>query len=119
TSKPPAGAAPAGGKAPRGKARRDKAPKAEWQGAVAYRFVTTPLTQITAAHIEPSSAAPADVAAAKGITVTTPLPVQAPCGENAELHLASKEQRAHGTLVIDTDDAGMPRWQTEVEFSPK
>lgn len=93
--------------------------KAEWEGTVNYRFATVPVTDITAAHIEASSASPDDVAAARAITVKTSLPLQAACGENAQVHLASSQQRAHGTLVIDTDNPGMPRWQTYVEFSPK
>jgi hypothetical protein len=93
--------------------------KGEWEGTVNYRFATVPMTDITAAHIEPTSASAEDVAAARAISVKTPLPLQAPCGENAQLTLVSTAQRAHGTLVIDTDNPGMPRWQTYVEFSPK
>ncbi|HEV2227595.1 MAG TPA: hypothetical protein VGR86_01450 [Steroidobacteraceae bacterium] len=107
------------GKPAESKAPRGKAGKGEWEGTVNYRFATMPLTQITAARIEPSGASAEDVAAARAISVRTPLPVQAACGENAQLRLASTEQRAHGTLVIDTDNPGMPRWQTYVEFSPK
>jgi hypothetical protein len=106
-------------KAPGGKAAKGKASKGDWEGVVDYRFVTVPVTQITAARIEPSSASPEDVAAARAISVKTQLPLQAACGEAAQLRLASSEQRAHGTLVIDTDNPGMPRWQTYVEFSPK
>jgi hypothetical protein len=43
-----------------------KSPKGGWMGSVKYRFATQPTTQITAAHIEPVSQDPADVAAAKG-----------------------------------------------------
>lgn len=103
--------------APKGKG--GKGGRGEWEGTVNYRFVTVPVTQITGAHIEPASAAAEDVAAARAISVKTPLPLQAACGEQAQLHLASGEQRAHGTLVIDTDNPGVPRWQTYVEFSPK
>jgi hypothetical protein len=110
-------ARPGESKAPKGKG--GKAGKGEWEGTVNYRFATVPVTQITTARIEPSGASAEDVAAARAITVKTPLPLQAVCGENAQLHLASSEQRAHGTLVIDTDNPGMPRWQTYVEFSPK
>ena len=78
-----------------------------------------PVTQITSARVEPASASAEDVAAARAISVKTPLPLQAACGENAQLRLASNEQRAHGTLLIDTDNPGVPRWQTYVEFSPK
>ncbi len=114
---PPAGAADS---ARRGKARKGKAAaSSEWAGTVNYRFATVPVTDITAAHIEPAGAAPADVAAARAISVATPLPLQAPCGEPVGLRLTSREQRSHGTLVIDTDNPGMPHWQTAVEFSPK
>ena len=105
------------GKAPKGKGA--KSGKGEWEGTVNYRFATVPVTQITSARIEPSSPSAEDVAAARAITVKTPLPLQAACGENAQLHLVSSAQRAHGTLAIDTDNPGMPRWQTYVEFSPK
>jgi hypothetical protein len=59
------------------------------------------------------------VAAARAISVKTTLPLQAPCGENAKITLSSTEQRAHGTLDIETDNPGLQRWQTYVEFSPK
>jgi hypothetical protein len=91
----------------------------EYLGVVDYKFATMPVTQIQAAHIEPSSSSSEDVAAARAITVKTPMPLQAPCGEAAKIELASTEQRAHGTLDIETDNPGMPRWQTYVEFSPK
>lgn len=104
---------------PNDKAPKGKGGKAEWEGAVHYRFATVPVTDITAAHIEPTSMSAEDVAAARAISVKTPLPLQASCGDNAQLTLASSQQRAHGTLVIDTDNPGMPRWQTYVEFSPK
>ncbi|HXZ60895.1 MAG TPA: hypothetical protein VEG26_12005 [Steroidobacteraceae bacterium] len=112
-------ARPAENKAPAGRGTKGKGGKGEWVGAVSYRFVTVPVTQITAARVEPSSASAEDVAAARAISVKTPLPLQAACGESAPLQLASSEQRAHGTLVIDTDNPGVPRWQTYVEFSPK
>jgi hypothetical protein len=106
------------------KAGESKAPKGakgkgQWEGVVSYRFVTVPLTQITSARIEPSSSSSEDVAAARAISVKTPLPLQSACGEQAQLTLVTTEQRAHGTLNIDTDNPGMPRWQTYVEFSPK
>jgi hypothetical protein len=101
------------------KAPKGKAGKGDWEGTVNYRFVTVPVTQITSARVEPASASAEDVAAARAISVKTPLPLQAACGENAQLRLASNEQRAHGTLLIDTDNPGVPRWQTYVEFSPK
>jgi hypothetical protein len=94
-------------------------PKGGWQGGVRYRFVTTPSVQITAAHIEPSSAARADVAAAQAISVVTSFPVVADCGDLAEVRLASTAPQAHGILFIDTDHPGVPHWQTTVEFSPK
>ena len=93
--------------------------KGEWEGTVNYRFATVPMTDITAAHIEPTSASAEDVAAARALSVKTSLPLQAACGENAGVTLVSTAQRAHGTLVIDTDNPGVPRWQTYVEFSPK
>jgi len=96
-----------------------KKPKEGWSGGVQYRFVTMPSVQITAARIEPASAAPADIAAAKAITVLTPLPIFAPCGDRTEVRLASQAQRAHGTLIIDTDHPEIPHWQTVVDFSPK
>ena len=101
------------------KAPKGKAGKGDWQGTVNYRFATVPVTQITSAHIEASGGSAEDVAAARAISVKTPLPLQAACGENAQLQLVSNQQRAHGTLVIDTDNPGVPRWQTYVEFSPK
>jgi hypothetical protein len=90
-----------------------------WTGGVQYRFVTRGAVQITDAHIEPSSGAPADAAAAKAIKVLTTFPVIAPCGDRTEVRLASTQPRAHGTLVIDTDDPEVPHWQTVVDFSPK
>jgi hypothetical protein len=102
------------------KGAKGKAAKGgEWTGAVNYRFVTVPVTQITAAHIEPSSPSAEDVAAAKAISVKTPIPLQASCGEQVQVQLVSTQQRAHGTLVIETDNPGVPSWQTYVEFSPK
>jgi len=102
-----------------GKAPKGKGGKGEWEGTVNYRFATVPVTQIVSARIEPSSTSTEDVAAARAISVKTHLPLQAACGDNAQLQLVSKEQRAHGELVIDTDNPGTPRWQTYVEFSPK
>lgn len=101
------------------KAAKGAKAKAEWEGVVDYRFVTMPMTQIQAAHIEPSSSSAEDVAAARAISVKTTLPLQAPCGEDARITLSSTEQRAHGTLDIETDNPGLQRWQTYVEFSPK
>jgi hypothetical protein len=96
-----------------------KEPKGGWVGSVQYRFVTMPSVQITAAHVEPASSDPEDVKAAKAITVLTPMPLEAGCGDLAEIRLASTAPRAHGMLVIDTDDPQVPHWQTGVEFSPK
>jgi hypothetical protein len=94
-------------------------PKGGWQGAVQYRFVTVPSAQISAAHIEAGSDSPADVAAAKAISVLTPFPVVAGCGDVAEIRLATTSPHAHGTLVIDTDHPTVPHWQTVVDFAPR
>ncbi|MBV8307282.1 MAG: hypothetical protein JO274_07365 [Gammaproteobacteria bacterium] len=96
-----------------------KAPKGGWQGAVQYRFVTVPTVRITAAHIEPESPGAADTAAAKPLSVVSSFPVVGGCGDIIEVRLASSAQRAHGTLVIYTDDPAEPHWQTRVEFSPQ
>jgi hypothetical protein len=101
------------------KGAKSKAGKGEYPGAVIYRFATVPVTQITTARIEPSSSSAEDVAAARAISVKTPLPVSALCGDRVQIQLVSSAERAHGTLVIETDNPGMPRWQTFVEFSPK
>jgi len=101
------------------KAAKGKGGKGEWTGAVVYRFATVPMTQITSARIEPSSPSADDVAAARAISVKTPLPVGAVCGDRVQLQLVSTAERSHGTLNIETDNPGMPRWQTYVEFSPK
>ena len=39
--------------------------------------------------------------------------------DTTPVRVASKAPRAHGTLVIDTDDPAYPHWRTQVEFSPK
>jgi hypothetical protein len=96
-----------------------KSPKGGWQGAVQYRFVTVPTVQITGARIEPQSASPEDTAAAKPLSVISPFPVLGGCGDLIEVRVASSAPRAHGTLVIDTDDPADPHWQTRLEFSPK
>lgn len=96
-----------------------KPPKGGWTGSVQYRFVTVPSVQITGAHVEPASSGPADVAAAKAISVLTSFPVVAGCSDRAEVRLASSAPHAHGTLIIDTDHPEMPHWQTIVDFSPK
>jgi hypothetical protein len=96
-----------------------KSPKGGWMGSVKYRFATQPTTQITAAHIEPVSQDPADVAAAKGISVTSPMPVDIPCGVSTEVELTSTAQKAQGNLVIDTNHPAFPHWTTKVVFAPK
>jgi hypothetical protein len=96
-----------------------KSPKGGWTGTVKYRFATQPDTQITGAHIEPISQDPADVNAAKGISVSSPLPVDAQCGVPTEVGLTSTAQNAHGNLVIDTNLPAYPHWTTKVEFAPK
>jgi hypothetical protein len=95
-----------------------KAPKGGWPGNVKYRFATQQDTQITGAHIEPTSQDPADVNAAKGISVTSPMPVDVPCGVPTEVDLATTTPSAHGNLVIDTNLPAYPHWTTKVEFAP-
>jgi hypothetical protein len=94
-------------------------PKGGWTGTVQYRFVTVPSAQITSARIDPSSDAPADVKAAKAISILTPMPVVAGCGDLAAIHVAATDAHAHGTLTIDTDHPSVPHWQTRVEFAPR
>lgn len=96
-----------------------KSPKGGWPGSVKFRFATQPDTQITGAHIEPSSQDPADVNAAKGIAVSSPMPVDVPCGTPTEVDLTSTAQNAHGNLVIDTNLPAYPHWTTKVVFAPK
>ncbi len=93
--------------------------KGGWQGSVKYRFATQQDTQITGAHIEPVSQEPADVAAAKAISVTSSLPIDVPCGVPTEVQLTSSAQRAQGNLVIDTTHPTYPHWTTKVVFAPK
>ena len=95
-----------------------KPPKGGWTGSVKYRFATQ-ATQITGAHIEPVSQDPADVNAAKAITVTSAMPVDVPCGVATDVELASSAPNAHGNLVIDTTHVAYPHWTTKVEFAPK
>jgi hypothetical protein len=95
-----------------------KPPKGGWTGSVKYRFATQN-TQITGARIDPVSQDPADVNAAKAITVTSAMPVDVPCGVATEVELASTAPNAHGNLVIDTTQAAYPHWTTKVEFAPK
>ena len=89
-----------------------------WMGGVPYSFVTAAHTQITAAHIEPLSQDPHDVAAAKPITIDSTFPVDVPCGVPTEVNLSSKVAKAQGNLIIDTDLPGIPHWQTKVVFAP-
>lgn len=96
-----------------------KTGKGGWQGAVNYRVTTVENTQITAAHIEPVSQDPADVAAAKAISVTSPMPVDIPCGTPTELQVTSSAQRAQGNLIVDSTHPTYPHWTTKVVFAPK
>ena len=95
-----------------------KPPKGGWTGSVKYRFATQ-ATQITGAHIEPVSQDPADVNAAKAITVTSAMPVDVPCGVATDVELSTSAANAHGNLVIDTTHVAYPHWTTTVEFAPK
>ena len=83
-----------------------------------YRFVTQPSVRINAAHVEPDSAATADLAAARPLSVVSSFPVVAGCADLVEVRLASTAAHAHGTLVIDTDHPAVAHWRTRVEFSP-
>jgi hypothetical protein len=94
-------------------------PKGGWQGAIQYRFVTVPTVEITTARIEPLGSSPEEIAAARSISVLTPLPLAARCGDLVDVRLASATARARGTLVIDTDHPAFREWKTEVEFAPK
>lgn len=96
-----------------------QAAKGGWQGGVQYRFVTVPAVQITAAHFEPQSASSGDTAAVKPLSVISSFPIDGGCGDLVEVRVASHAPRAHGTLVIDTNDPVDPHWQTRVEFEPK
>jgi hypothetical protein len=91
----------------------------QWEGGVPYRIATSSTAHITAAHIEPLSQDPADVAAAKPISIASTFPMDLPCGAPAEIRVASTAQKAHGNLVIDTDFPAVQHWQTKVEFAPK
>lgn len=98
-----------------------KMPKGGWVGSVQYRFVTVPSVQITAAHIVPSGEAPADVKAAKALSVLTAFPVVAGCGDMAEVRVAATDAHAYGILVIDTDHPSPTHthWSTKLEFAPR
>ena len=90
-----------------------------WQGGVRYDIVTAPEAHITGAHLEPVSQDKADVAAAKSIVVVSSFPIDATCGTPTAVQLASKKERAHANLVIDTDLPGVPHWTTRVDFAPQ
>jgi hypothetical protein len=96
-----------------------KSPKGGWTGAVKYRFATQQNTQISSAHIDPVSQEPADVAAAKAISVTSPMPVDIPCGVPTEVQLTSTAPHAQGNLVVDSSNPAYPHWTTKVVFAPK
>jgi hypothetical protein len=96
-----------------------KEPKGGWQGSVPVRFMTQPSVRITDAHIEPTTAERADVAAAKPISVVTKFPLVVACGDTGQVEVASTAPRAHGILVIDTDHPALPHLRANVEFSPK
>jgi hypothetical protein len=90
-----------------------------WQGGPQFDFVTAPDVHITGAHLEPVSQDKADVAAAKPISVVSNFPIDAACGTPTAVQLASKAQRAHANLIIDTDLAGVPHWTVRVDFAPR
>ena len=90
-----------------------------WQGNVQYDFVTVPQVQITGAHLEPVSQDKADVAAVKRISIVSTFPIEGSCGTPTAIELASKDERAHVNLVIDTNDPAYPHWTTQVDFAPQ
>lgn len=90
-----------------------------WQGGVQYDVVTAPAAHITGATLEPVSQDKADVAAAKAISIVSHFPIDATCGTPTAVQLASKKERAHANLVIDTDLPGMSHWTTRVDFAPQ
>lgn len=90
-----------------------------WQGGVQYDIVTAPDAHITGAHLAPVSQDKADVAAAKGISIVSAFPIEATCGTPTAVQLASKKQRAHANLIIDTDLPATPHWTTRVDFAPQ
>jgi hypothetical protein len=96
-----------------------KSGKSGWQGTVKYRFATEQNTQITGAHIEPVGQDATDLAAAKAISVTSPMPVDIPCGVPGEVQLTSSAQRAQANLVVDSTNPTYPHWTTKVVFAPK
>lgn len=90
-----------------------------WQGNVQYNFVTAPEAHITGARLEPVSQDKADLKAAKRISIVSTLPIDATCGTPTAVELASKDQRAHVNLIIDTDLPAYPHWTTRVDFAPQ
>ena len=90
-----------------------------WQGNVQYNFVTAPQVQITGAHLEPVSQDKADVEAVKRVSLVSTFPIEGSCGTPTAVELASKDQRAHVNLVIDTSDPAYPHWTTQVDFAPQ
>ena len=90
-----------------------------WQGNVQYDVVTAPEAHITGATLEPVSQDKADVAAAKAISIVSKFPIDATCGTPTAVQLASRKDRAHANLIIDTDLPGMPHWTTRVDFAPQ
>ncbi len=95
-----------------------KPPKGGWNGTVKFRFATQN-GQITGAHIDPISQDPADVNAAKAITVTSSIPVDVPCGSPTEVALNTTAATAHGNLVVDTSNPAYPHWTTRIDAAPK
>lgn len=91
-------------------------PKEGWPGAVTLLFRTAPRTHVTAAQLQPLSAAPADEAAARAIRVTDPLPLEARCEEPLALHLAASAANASARLLLSTDDPAVPRLTVRVDF---
>jgi hypothetical protein len=90
-----------------------------WQGGVQYDVVTAADAHISGAHLEPVSQDKADVAAAKPISIVSTFPIDAACGTPTAVQLASRKQRAHANLVIDTDLPDTPHWTTRVDFAPQ
>jgi hypothetical protein len=90
----------------------------DWSGVVHYQFVTADNTEIKSGHIEPFSQDPADVQAAAAISVTSAMPLTAPCATPVDVAVSSKAQTAHGYLVIETNSPSAPTWRTKLEFAP-
>ena len=97
-----------------------KSPKGGWTGSSSHRFATEPdCPELTSAHIEPVSQDAADVKAARTSSVTSPMPVDIPCGVPTEVTLTSTAQHAQGNLVVDSNNPAYPHWTTRVVFAPK